>query len=99
MNEQQEEQTKQTEDESSPVVVEEMENEQPEESKIFGIPSFCFRGAAFGVAFGYILSGVIGLVFHRDVSANVCAIIGAAAGYFIAKTIRKKRQTQQETKE
>gem|GEM_PF-5011661 len=90
MNERPKEQIEQTKNEPLPID----EGSQPAEPMIFGMPSFCFRGAALGVAAGYILSGVIGLVFQRTVSANICAIVVGVAGYFIAKTIWKKRRTQ-----
>lgn len=99
MNEQQEKQTEQIENEPSSDVIEENEGARTAEPMIFGMPGFYFRGAALGVAVGYILSGVIGLAFQRAVSANICAIVMGVAGYFIAKTIRKKRLAQQATEE
>lgn len=99
MNEQSEKLTEQTENETLSAAIEEDENTEPDEPMTFGMPSFCFRGAALGVAMGYILSGIIGLVLERTVSANVCAIAGAVIGYFIAKAIRKKRQAQQKIEE
>ncbi|MFR3787512.1 hypothetical protein [Agathobaculum desmolans] len=70
---------------------EEEEDIDPADLRIFGMPRMCFHGAAFGVAGGYILAGLIGLIFHKEVSATICAIGCAVVGYWIGKHFNNKR--------
>ncbi|MDO4270862.1 MAG: hypothetical protein Q4C72_08075 [Eubacteriales bacterium] len=77
---------------------EEVEEElDPADVKIFGMPRMCFHGAAFGVAAGYILCGILGLIFKdtpnaKVPSATICAVGCAVVGYFIAKYFYNKRK-------
>ncbi len=57
----------------------------PEDDRVFGLPRPCFHGAAFGVAAGYILCGVIGAIFKKMPDATICAVVCAVIGYLIAK--------------
>ena len=88
----------------------EIEEEQdPSEVKIFGMPRMCFHGAAFGVAAGYILTGLIGMAiekvpgFSRIISkmpsATVLAIVCAVLGYLITKRQYNKRKAAREQEE
>lgn len=65
---------------------------EEEESRVFGLPRMCFYGIAFGVAGGYILSGVIGLLTGKTPSVSICAVLCGAAGYFIAGIMQKKKK-------
>lgn len=62
----------------------------PLDERVFGMPRMCFHGAAFGVAGGYIVSGLIGLVADKTPSATTCAIVCAAVGYLLTKQQHKK---------
>lgn len=62
----------------------------PLDERVFGMPRMCFHGAAFGVAGGYIVSGLIGLVWGKTPSATTCAIACAAVGYLLTKRQHKK---------
>jgi len=62
----------------------------PLDERVFGMPRMCFHGAAFGVAGGYIVSGLIGLVSGKTPSATTCAIACAALGYLLTKQQHKK---------
>ena len=75
---------------------EELEDEDPADVKIFGMPRVCFHGAAFGVAGGYILCGLLGLAGIPAPSPTVCAIACAVVGYFIGKYFDKKRLATKE---
>ena len=61
-----------------------------------GMPRVCFHGAAFGVAGGYILCGLLGLAGIPAPSPTVCAIACAVVGYFIGKYFDKKRLAAKE---
>lgn len=60
------------------------------------MPRVCFHGAAFGVAGGYILCGLLGLAGIPAPSPTVCAIACAVVGYFIGKYFDKKRLAAKE---
>ena len=79
-------------DEETETAEEEPEPEPLFTDKIFGLPRMCFHGLAFGVAGGYILSGIIGLIFGKTPSATTMEIICAAVGYFIANRSFKKKK-------
>ena len=68
----------------------------PADVKIFGMPRVCFHSAAFGVAGGYILCGLLGLAGIPAPSPTVCAIACAVVGYFIGKYFDKKRLAAKE---
>lgn len=68
----------------------------PSEARVFGMPRMCFHGAAFGVACGYLLAGVIGLLFHKTVSATTCAVGCAVIGYLITNHFYKKQKKEKE---
>lgn len=74
----------------------EEEDIDPADVKIFGMPRVCFHGAAFGVAGGYILCGLLGLAGIPAPSPTVCAIACAVVGYFIGKYFDKKRLAAKE---
>ena len=84
-------------------IVEEID---PADVKIFGMPRMCFHGAAFGVAAGYILTGLIGMaianipavarIIPKMPSATVCALVCAGIGYLITNRIYKKRKAEKE---
>ena len=90
------------EDEAEDAEIEDEELEAEEEDidpadvKIFGMPRVCFHGAAFGVAGGYILCGLLGLAGIPAPSPTVCAIACAVVGYFIGKYFDKKRLAAKE---
>lgn len=87
---------------------EELEQDEidPEDIKVFGMPRPCFHGAAFGVAAGYILCGLIGLVIDRfpavknvistAPSATLLAVICAVIGYFITKQRYNRRKAERD---
>lgn len=86
---------------------EEIEEEQdPSEVRIFGLPRICFHGAAFGVAAGYILTGLIGMaidkvpgvsnIISKMPSAAMMAVVCAGIGYLISKRIYNKRKAEAE---
>lgn len=68
----------------------------PADVKIFGMPRVCFHGTAFGVAGGYIVSGLIGLSGLPTPSPMTCAVVCGGIGYLIAKQIRKKQVAARE---
>ena len=68
----------------------EEEDIDPADVKIFGMPRVCFHGAAFGVAGGYILCGLLGLAGIPAPSPTVCAIACAVVGYFVGKHFDKR---------
>lgn len=88
--------------------VEELEQDEidPADIKVFGMPRPCFHGAAFGVAAGYILCGLIGLMIDRfpaiqsviskAPSATMLAVACAVIGYFIAKRRYDKRKAERD---
>ena len=90
------------EDEAEDAEIEDEELEAEEEDidpadvKIFGMPRVCFHGAAFGVAGGYILCGLLGLAGIPAPSPTVCAIACAVVGYFNGKYFDKKRLAAKE---
>lgn len=87
---------------------EELEQDEidPEDVKVFGMPRPCFHGAAFGVAAGYILCGLIGLLIDRfpavqsviskAPSATLLAVLCAVIGYFITKRRYDKRKAERD---
>lgn len=80
-------------------VPEEDEDIDPADVRIFGLRRVCFHCTAFGVAGGYILTGLIGLAGFTAPNANICAVICGAIGYFIGKQLDKKRQAAREAAE
>ena len=70
----------------------EEEDIDPADVKIFGMPRVCFHYTAFGVAIGYLVSGIIGIAGFNPPSATICAIVCAAIGYFIGNRLYKKRK-------
>lgn len=71
---------------------EEEEDIDPADVRIFGMPRVCFHYTAFGVAIGYLVSGIIGIAGFNPPSATICAIVCAAIGYFIGNRLYKKRK-------
>ena len=71
---------------------EEEEDIDPADVRIFGMPRVCFHFTAFGVAIGYLVSGIIGIAGFNPPSATICAIVCAAIGYFIGNRLYKKRK-------
>ena len=70
----------------------EEEDIDPADVRIFGMPRVCFHYTAFGVAIGYLVSGIIGIAGFNPPSATICAIVCAAIGYFIGNRLYKKRK-------
>lgn len=87
---------------------EEEEDIDPADVRIFGMPRVCFHLAAGGVAVGYIVCGLIGLLADKtagtaigDLAAKspgstVWAIAFAIIGYLIGKQLHKKRLAAKE---
>ena len=93
--------------------------EQPEEEvdidpadvHIFGMPRIGFHCTAFGVAGGYIVCGLVGILAEKtagtpigDLAAKspdawIWAIVFAAVGYLIGKQKHKKRMATKEAEE
>lgn len=70
----------------------EEEDIDPADVRIFGMPRVCFHYTAFGVAVGYLVSGIIGMAGYTPPNANICAVVCAAIGYFIGSRLYKKRK-------
>lgn len=70
----------------------EEEDIDPADVRIFGMPRVCFHYTAFGVAVGYLVSGIIGIVGYNPPNANICAVVCAAIGYVIGSRLYKKRK-------
>lgn len=72
--------------------------EQPEEEvdidpadvHIFGMPRVGFHCTAFGVAGGYIVSGLLGMAGFNPPDATICAVVCAAIGYVIGRQLYKR---------
>ena len=87
---------------------EEDEDIDPADVRIFGMPRVCFHFAAGGVAVGYILCGLVGLVAEnaegtiigniasRSPGATAWAIVCAVIGYLIGRQLHKKRLAAKE---
>ena len=83
----------------------------PADVRILGLPRVCFQCAAFGVALGYIVCGLFGILAERMAgttigdllaktqSVTACAIIGGAIGYMIGRHLHKKRLAAREAEE
>ena len=83
----------------------------PADVRILGLPRVCFQCAAFGVALGYIVCGLFGILAERMAgttigdllaktqSVTACAIIGGAIGYLIGRHLHKKRLAAREAEE
>lgn len=79
------------------------ETAAPADDRVFGMPRLCFRGAALGIAAGYILTGLIGLVADqlgfvdfKMPSSTLIAIVCAGLGYLIAKQVYNKQAAERE---
>lgn len=73
-------------------MIEDEEDIDPADVRIFGLRRLYFHCTAFGVAGGYILTGLIGIAGYTAPSPYIAAVICGAVGYFIAKQLDKKRQ-------
>lgn len=74
----------------------EEEDIDPADVHIFGMPRVCFHYTAFGVAGGYILSGLLGIAGLDTPDATICAIAVGAVGYFLGKRVYKKRKAERD---
>lgn len=70
--------------------------EEVVEDRVFGMPRVCFRGAALGLAAGYILCGVVSMIVDKTLSATMFGLVCAGLGYLIAKRLHDKRSGQGE---
>lgn len=70
----------------------EEEDIDPADVRIFGMPRVCFHYTAFGVAVGYLVSGIIGMAGYNAPNANICAVVCAAIGYVIGSRLYKIRK-------
>lgn len=83
----------------------EEEVEMPHEDRVFGMPRMCFHGVALGIALGYILTGLYGMVMHKITgsvkmpSATIVAIVCAGIGYLITKRVYDKKKKAEEEAE
>ncbi len=80
----------------------------PADVRIFGMPRICFHGAALGIAAGYILCGLVGILAEntagtaigslaaKSPSATVWAVACAVIGYLISRRFHKKRLAAKE---
>ena len=68
------------------------EDIDPADVRIFGMPRVCFHYTAFGVAVGYLVSGIIGIAGYNPPNANICAVVCAAIGYVIGSRLYNKRK-------
>ena len=75
------------------------EDIDPADVKIFGLRRVCFHATAFGVAGGYIVTGLIGIAGFTAPNANICAIICGALGYFIGSRLYKKQKAARDAAE
>lgn len=67
--------------------------EEPEQEKpqlVFGMTRSHFHWVAGGIAVGFILSGVVSLLFHIEVSSMFFPIVCGAGGYGICYLLDKK---------
>ncbi|WP_125115656.1 hypothetical protein [Agathobaculum sp. Marseille-P7918] len=75
---------------------EEEEDIDPADVKIFGMPRVVFHYTAFGVAIGYILSGVLEMAHFNPPNATILAIAFAVVGYIIGSRLYKKRKAERD---
>lgn len=84
------------EPEESDTIVDGVETD-PLKIRVFGLPLVCFHSTAIGLAGGYIVSGLFGLIgFENPPSPLICAVVCAAAGYLIGQRTYKKRLAARE---
>ena len=74
----------------------EEEDIDPADVKIFGMPRVVFHYTAFGVAIGYILSGVLEMAHFNPPNATILAIAFAVVGYIIGSRLYKKRKAERD---
>lgn len=74
----------------------EEEDIDPADVKIFGMPRVVFHYTAFGVAIGYILSGVLEMAHFNPPNATILAIAFAVVGYIIGSQLYKKRKAERD---
>lgn len=88
----------QTADDDTEAQPEETEEEDidPADVKIFGMPRVVFHYTAFGVAIGYILSGVLEMAHFNPPNATILAIAFAVVGYIIGSRLYKKRKAERD---
>lgn len=67
----------------------EEEEYNPLNDRVFGMPRTRFHFTALGLAFGYILAGIIGL-FGVEPSVWPCILGGGLLGYFLSSFWEKK---------
>lgn len=103
-----------TDDDVQADAVEDEEEEfdiDPADVRILGMPRVCFHFGAGGVALGYIVCGLVGVLAEKtagtpigDLAAKspdawIWAIAFAAVGYLIGKQKHKKRMAAKEAEE
>ncbi|MCQ5130798.1 hypothetical protein NE562_14110 [Butyricicoccus faecihominis] len=80
----------------------EEEIETPHEDRVFGLPRMCFHGVALGIAAGYILTGLYGVIMNKLTgstkmpSSTMVALVCAGIGYLITKRIYDKKKKAEE---
>lgn len=68
------------------------EQESPAETKVFGMSRSRFHAAALGIAAGFIVSGLAGILFHVELNPTTSVIVCGAIGFGISYLIDRKRE-------
>ena len=67
-----------------------------QETRLFGMSPTCFRGTALGIAFGFIICGMAGILFDIQLDDTICVLVCAGLGYGITRVIQSKREKKQQ---
>ena len=67
-----------------------------QETRLFGMSPACFRGTALGIALGFIICGMAGILFGIQLDDTICVLVCAGLGYGIARVIQSKREKKQQ---
>lgn len=67
---------------------------------VIGMPRMCFYGTMIGFGGGVVMAGLVGMLFHREITAvTMFGILGGGVGYLIARQLDKRRRAQRDAKQ
>lgn len=67
---------------------------------VIGMPRMCFYGTMLGFGGGVVVAGLVGMLFHREITAvTMFGILGGGVGYLIARQLDKRRRAQRDAKQ
>ena len=83
-------------EEQEQLPIEAEETAAAQETRLFGMSPTCFRGTALGIAFGFIICGMAGILFGIQLDNTICVLVCAGLGYGITRVIQSKREKKQQ---